>query len=49
MDFDYCEEYLTRVSNKTLLWQELRKAHSVGICRLIKNQSCKKISRRKTD
>ena len=21
MDFDYCEEYLTSISNKILLWQ----------------------------
>ena len=38
MDFDYCEEYLTSISNKILFMPVLREmhSHSVVICRLIK-------------
>ena len=42
MDFDYYEEYLISISAK--IFAKLRKAnfHSVDICTLMRNQSCKK-------
>ena len=49
MDFDYCEEYLTSISNKMLLWLRKANFHSLDICKLMKNQSCKKRSSRKPD
>ena len=44
MDFDYCEEYLISISKKNIIMAELREAnfHLVHICRMMKNQSCKK-------
>ena len=52
MDFDYyvCGTFNEYIK-QNIVMAVLRKAnfHSVGICRLMKNQSCKKRSRRKTD
>ena len=49
MDFDYCEEYLLSISKQSIIMVVLRKTnfHSVDICRLMKNQSCKKSQREK--
>ena len=48
LDFDYYEEYLTNIK-QNIIMPVLRKAnfHSVDICRFMKNQSCKRRSRRK--
>ena len=52
MNFDYCEEGIFKEYIKqNIIMAVLEKAnfHSVDICRLIKSQSCKNRSRRKTD
>ena len=50
IDFDYYEEYLTIVSKKYYYGSVKKKVNfdAVDICRLMKNQKCKRRSRKKT-